>query len=120
MGPDPNGIILKFVLEEAAGVGFGALGYLLGGAADYQMASVLAAFGAQVNDVIGALDNVHVVLDYDYGVAATNQSIKRLQQFADIVEVKTGCGLIKDEYGGLGLFKTQEIGQFHALALTAG
>ena len=76
MGPDPNGIILKFVLEETAGVGFGTGGYLLGGSAYYQMASALAAFGAQVDDVVGTLYHVHVVLYDDYGMAATDKSIK--------------------------------------------
>jgi hypothetical protein len=57
-------------------VGFGALGYLLGGAADYKMASALTAFGAQVNDVVGALYHVHVVLNDNHGVAATNQGIE--------------------------------------------
>ncbi len=119
MGSDPNGIILKFVLEETAGVGFGAGGNLLGGAADYKMASALTAFGAQVNNVVGTLYHIHVVLYDDYGVAATYQGIKRLQQFADIVEMQAGGGLIEYEYGGIGLLKTQEIGQFYALALTA-
>ena len=76
MGPDPNGIILKFVLEETAGVGFGTGGYLLGGAADYQVSAALTAFGTKVDDVVGALDNVHVVLYDDYGVAATYQGVE--------------------------------------------
>ena len=76
MGPDPNGIILKFVLEETAGVGFGAGGDVLGGATDYKMTSALAAFGAQVNDVVGALYHVHVMLYDDYGMAATNQRVE--------------------------------------------
>ena len=34
--------------------------------------------------------------------------------------MQSGGGLIEYEYGGIGLFKTQEIGQFYSLALTAG
>ena len=76
VGPDPNGIILKFVLEETAGVGFGAGGNLLGGSAYYKMASALTAFGAQVYDVVGALYHIHVVLYDDYGVATAYQGVE--------------------------------------------
>ena len=76
MGPDPNGIILKFVLEETAGVGFGAGGHLLGGATDYKMTSALTAFGTQVYDVVGTLYHVHVVLYDDYGVTAAYQGVE--------------------------------------------
>ena len=76
MGPDPNGIILKFVLEETAGVGVGAGGNLLGGTANYKVASALAALRAQVYHVVCAFDHVHVVLYDDYGVTAAYQGVE--------------------------------------------
>ena len=67
---------LKFGFEEPAGVGFGAGGNLLGSAAHYQMTAALAAFGTQVDHMVGALDHVHVVLNDDYGVAAANKCVE--------------------------------------------
>src|SRR5262245_16750456 len=55
--------------EEAAGVGGLDLGDLLGGAGGHQGAALFAAFGAHVDDPVGGLDHVEVVLDDDDGVA---------------------------------------------------
>lgn len=75
-GSDPNGTFLEFVLEETAGVGGGAGSDILGGTANYKVASALAALGTQVDNVVSAFDHVHVVLNDDYGMAATDKSIK--------------------------------------------
>lgn len=55
--------------EEAAGVGFGYGGDLLGRAVGYDAAAAFAAFGAEVEDVVGVADDVEIVLDDDDGVA---------------------------------------------------
>ena len=49
-----------------------------------------------------------------------DKGIERLQQTADIVEVKTGCRLVEDEQRGFLLLLSDELGEFDALVLTAG
>lgn len=58
--------------EELAGFGGGVFGELFGGAGGDDGATVLAAFGSHVDDVVGAFDDVEVVLDDNHGVAALN------------------------------------------------
>src|SRR5262249_33983767 len=49
---------------------------LLGSAAGDQLATVVAPFRAEVDDVIGRLDHVQVMLDHDDRVAVFNQPVE--------------------------------------------
>ena len=82
---------------------------MLWGAANNKMATAFAALGAKVDDVVGTFDHVHIVFYYDHGVSAAYKGIERLKKFADIVEMQAGCRLVKYEYGGIRLFKTQDV-----------
>ena len=75
-GSVPNGTFLEFGFEEAAGVGGGAGGNLLGGTANYKVASALSALGTEVNYMVCTFYHVHVVLYDYYGVAATDKGIE--------------------------------------------
>ncbi len=59
---------MEFGEEVAGGVGGGG-GNLLGGAGGDDGATGCATFGAEVDNVVGAFDYVHIVLDDDDGVA---------------------------------------------------
>src|SRR5471030_2666237 len=54
-----------------------------------------AAFGAEVDDPVGRLDDVEVVLDDDQRVALVAQTVHHLQQQIDIVEVQAGGRFIQ-------------------------
>jgi len=67
-----RGLELRFVLwchdfedrcEPVAGMGGRACGDLFGGASGYDLTAARAAFGAHVDDPVGRLDDVEVVLD---------------------------------------------------------
>ena len=62
-----GGLGLDEGLEEAAGVGAGLGRDLLGGAPGDEAAALLPAFGAHVDQAVGDLDDVEVVLDDDHG-----------------------------------------------------
>jgi hypothetical protein len=64
--------------EVVAGVGFGVGGDLFGGACGYDFAACGAAFGAHVDDPVGGLDDVEVVLDDEEGSAAFDEFAERL------------------------------------------
>ena len=59
-------------------------------------AAVLAPFGAQVEDPVGRLHHVEVVLDDDDRVPLVLEPVQHLQQLLDVVEVQAGGGLVED------------------------
>lgn len=60
---------MEFGEEVAGGVGGWVGGDFFGGACGYQVATGGATFGAEVDNVVGAFDYVHIVFDDDDGVA---------------------------------------------------
>jgi len=55
-----------------------------------------AAFGAEVDDPVGLLDDVEVVLDDEHGVAEIGPGrCKTSRSFSHVVEVQAGGGLVK-------------------------
>ena len=59
--------------EEAAGVGVGRAHYLFGGAGGDELAAGVAAFGAEVDDVVGGLDYVEVMFDDEERAAGVDE-----------------------------------------------
>src|SRR5687768_16120123 len=50
-------------------------------------AATTATLGAKVDDPVGRLDDVEVVLDHENGVAAVDQPMEHFEQKTDILEV---------------------------------
>ena len=94
-------------------------GNLFGWAFGDDAAARVAAFGAEVDDPIGGLDDVEVVFDDEYGVAGVAEFVEHLQQLGDIGEMQAGCGLIQDIQCPPGGFLGQFRGQLHALGFAA-
>ena len=84
----------------------------------YHLATSVATIGSHIDDMVGTLDDIHVVLDDKNGVTTLNECVEGMEQSFDIVEVQTGGGLIEDEEGGLLLFLPNKVGELHALVLT--
>src|SRR5215210_4875670 len=82
--------------EEVARVGLGDRGDLLRGAGADQLTALLPALGAHVDDAVGGLDHVEVVLDHDDGVALVDESLQHLQQPLDVGELQPGGRLVED------------------------
>ena len=59
-------------------------------------AAAVAPFRAEVDDPIGDLDDVEVVLDDDDGVAGVHQLLQHLDQAVDVGDVQPGGGLVQD------------------------
>src|SRR6185312_792421 len=78
-----------------------------------------AAFGAEVDDPVGGLDDVEVVFDHHHGAAAVDQPMQHVQQLFDVVEVQTGGGFVEDVQRVPGVAARQFLRQFHALRLAA-
>ena len=78
-----------------------------------------AALGAEVDDPVGRLDDVEVVLDDQHGVAGVDQARQHGEQPADVLEVQAGRGLVEDVDGVAGRALGQLGGQLHPLGLAA-
>ena len=89
--------------EEVAGVGVRYGRDLLGRAVGDDASAALAAFGAEVEDVVGVADDVEIVLDDDDGVAEIGEPVEDFEQLADVVEVEAGGGLVEQVEGASGL-----------------
>ncbi len=79
-----------------------------------------AALWAQVDDVIGGLDHVQVVLDDDDRVARLDQAREHAEQLLHVVEVQARGGLVQDVDGLAGGAARELSGQLDALRFTAG
>ena len=69
--------------------------------------------------MVGALDDVQVVLDDEHGVAGIHQALEHLQQLAHVLEMQARGGLVQDVEGLAALALLQLAGQLHALGLAA-
>ena len=83
-------------LEERARVAPLHLDHVLGRAGGDDLAAAVAAFGAEVDDPVGGLDDVEIVLDDDDRVALVDQLVQHLEQLGDVVEVEAGGRLVED------------------------
>ena len=70
-------------------------GDILRGAGDHDLTAANAAFRAQVDDPVGGLDDVEVVLDDDDGVAVIAQPVQYGQRLRDVVEMQAGGGFVQ-------------------------
>ena len=67
---------------------------LFRGAGNHDVAALVAAFGAQVDDAVCHLDDVEVVLDHQHRVAVLDELLQDLEQLAHVVEVQARGGLV--------------------------
>lgn len=94
--------------------------HLLGSANGYDIAASFSSIRTYVDDVVGTLYDIQIVLNDDDGVPARDEGIERLKELLDVVEMKTGGGFVEDEHGGNYLLLTYEIGEFDALVFSSG
>ena len=93
---------------------------LLGRADGDDLAACLAALGAEVDQVVGLLDHVEIVLDHEHGVAAVDEALQRLEQLLDVGEVQAGGRLVEDVQRPTGRHLAELGGELDALRLAAG
>ena len=113
-----NGLI-QFFPNILCGEPHLAAADFLGGAHGYYIAAAVASVGTHVDDMVGTLDDLKVVLDDDYGVSARDEGVEGLKEFLDVVEMKAGGRLVEDEHRGDYLLQTYEVCQLHTLVLSA-
>ncbi len=99
---------------------FRDLGDLFGGACRHHTAPAIAAFGPDVDDVVGGFHHVEVVFDHHDRIALIDQFMQHFQQLAHIFEMQAGGGFIQNiQRPPRGPF-AQFLGQLDPLRLAAG
>jgi len=93
---------------------------LFGRALRDDAAAAFAAFRAEVDDPVGLLDDVEIVLDDQDGVAERDEALENIEEFADVVEVKAGGGLIENVKRAAGLALGKFARELDALRFAAG
>ena len=62
-----------------------------------QFTALFAAFRAEIDDPIGALDHLEIVLDHDDRISLLDQPLKQPNEQRDVVEMQAGGRLVEDE-----------------------
>ena len=78
-------------------------GHFLRRADGDHFASRVTSLGAEVDDVVGGLHHIQVVLDDQHCVAQVNQAIEHMEQLLNVGEVQTSCRFIEDVEGAAGV-----------------
>src|ERR1043165_827898 len=90
------GLLRQQGLEVLAGVG-GLVGReVVGRAGADDHAAAFATFRAEVDQPVGGLDDVEVVLNYDDRVALVAQAMQDIEELRDVVEVQPGRRLVEN------------------------
>ena len=112
-------VLFQQGLEVLAGKAARHLGHLLRRTLGDDDAAGTAALGAEVDDVVGALDEVEVVFDDDDGVACIHQLLQHLDEAVDISHVEAGSRLVENIHGLTRAAAGQLVGQLDTLRLAA-
>ena len=83
---------LQILSREAGGAGR----HLLRRTGDHNGAAAVAPLRAKVDEVVGALDDVQIVLDDEHGVARVDKALQNLKELFHIVRVETRGRLVED------------------------
>src|SRR3954468_16837377 len=110
---------LDEVRQEAPGVRVRDASDLLGRARGDHAAALLAALRPHVDEAVGGLDDVEVVLDDHDRVALVDEAVQHLEQALDVGEVQAGRRLVEDVQRRAGRDLGQLGGQLDALRLAA-
>ena len=106
--------------EDLAGVRFDVAGDFFGRAAGDDSAAPCAAVGADVDDPVGRLHDVEIVLDDEHRVAGVDELVQHFEQQLDVGEVEAGRRLVEQVHRAAGGFFHQLAGQLDALGFAAG
>ena len=85
----------------------------------HDAAAAIAALGAEVQDPVGGLDHLQIVLDHHHGVARVHQGVQHFQQLAHVLEMQARGGLVQDVERPPGGAAGKFLGKLDALRLTA-
>ena len=89
-------MLCQLSLEILPGVGTLDLSNLFRGSGSNDIATFIAGTGTEIDDIVGILDQVEVVLDQDHGIPGIHQAMQHLKQGCGVGKGKPGGGLIEN------------------------
>src|SRR5947199_9157883 len=72
-------------------------GDLLGRSGSNNLAATLSRFWPEIDNPIGALNHLKIMLNDNERMAGVDESLKNAKQHCDVVEMQTGCRLVENE-----------------------
>ena len=88
--------------QVLAGKAAGHGGHLFRGALGYDLTACAAALRAKVDDMVGALDEIQIMLDDDDRISHVHQLLQHLDQTVHVCNVQTGGGLVQNIHCFIG------------------
>jgi hypothetical protein len=83
-------------MQKPTGVRLGDAHDLFRRAHTNNITTGIATFCPEVDDVIGSLDHVEIMFDYQQRTTRVNECTKRREQFVDVVKMKSCGRFVKD------------------------
>ena len=106
--------------EDLAGIGFFCAGDEFRRTLGDDAAAAFASFGTKVDDPVGLLDDVEMMLDDEHGIPEVDEALENVKKFSHIVEMQTSGGLVEDIKRAAGLALGELAGELDALGFAAG
>ena len=97
---------------------FGVVGDLARSAFGDYPATLLATFGAEVDNVVGNLDDIEVVFDNNNRISLVNQLVKHLDKATNILEMESRGRLVENIERTARFTLREFCREFYTLALT--
>ena len=92
---------------------------VFGGSRDDDHTTAGSPFRTHVDDPVGSLDHIQIVLNDQHGVAIVDEAMQNFQQLLDIHKVETRRGFIQQVDRAAGRAFAQLASQFYPLRFTA-
>ena len=94
-------------------------GHFLRCPASDKFSTLVPSLRADVDNPVGTLDHVQIVFDHDDAISFRDKTVEGFQKNCDIVDMKTGCRLVKDEESSPRLVSRQACRKLESLGFTA-
>ena len=104
--------------QVLAGKTAGHGSHLLRGTFGYDLAAGTAALRAKIDDMVGTLDEIQIMLDDDDRIAHVHQLLQHLDQAVHVCNVQACGGFVQNIHRFAGAAAGKLVGQLYALCLT--
>ena len=88
--------LFKHFLYVESGIRFFTPGYLFGSSFGNNASAAVSAFGSHIDDIVGTLYNIQIVLYNNNRVSAVGKSVEDLDEFMYIRKMESRSRLVKD------------------------
>jgi len=83
------------MFQESSGFTFRSRSYVMRSSCTDDTSAGSSSFGANVDNVIGGFDYIHIVFDDNHCISLFYEAVQHSKQYPDVFEMQTSCGFIK-------------------------